>query len=296
VKGTEVTHKQWLEHAQNQLVKRGMCTQEAAQAVRFLLMHATGWSWEKVLLKDASFLPPTIEQSLERMLLLMIEQHMPLAYVLGTVPFLDLAILVRPPVLIPRPETEWWCAQLCEHIAKVQGDKPFVLIDMCTGSGCIGLAVAQRFVHATVYGVDISPQACDLARENAKKNGIDNFVVVQSDLFASLELPAHSVDFVVANPPYIPRDMWASLDGEVRCFEDRAALIAGAQGLDCIERIVDQAHTFLVMDSLVGLWLLWIEVDESHVQLVVQHALNLGYAQAEIVHDQYGKNRVVRIR
>ncbi|KAI0823729.1 S-adenosyl-L-methionine-dependent methyltransferase [Trametes gibbosa] len=198
----------------------------------------------------------------------------PLQYILGSQPFGPLDLVVRPPVLIPRPETEEWALRLAEAISRSSSGPPLpiTILDLCTGSGCIPLLLCRTLprgsAHAT--GVDISAHAVSLARENAGLCGIPvptsgralqraeleqwkhgSFVPILADLTlpdfverAGLEPP---YDVITANPPYIPRAEYDRLPPSVKDFEDVRALLgdsdsAGGLALPQDER--DKGLTF----------------------------------------------------
>ncbi|ORX62908.1 S-adenosyl-L-methionine-dependent methyltransferase [Hesseltinella vesiculosa] len=168
--------------------------------------------------------------------------HKPLQYILGTQPFYDLDILTRPPTLIPRWETEEWTARLVDVLAvhwkqhKTKARRR--ILDVCTGSGCIGLGLAAHLAPASteILGVDIAPEAVDLARANlarlrAQLNNNDVQFECQ-DIYDTRWLARHlpTFDLVVANPPYVTHDEYAALDPDVKLWEDRRALVADQQG------------------------------------------------------------------
>ncbi|GAA6025733.1 hypothetical protein JCM11491_000710 [Sporobolomyces phaffii] len=186
----------------------------------------------------------------------------PLAYVLGTQPFFPLRVdlAVRPPILVPRPETEHWVLHLSETIlaaSSASANEPFRIVDIGTGSGCIALALSQSLLDGRrgvrgveTVAVDQSPLAVALARENVARTGLDETVAVaQLDLFdpafvdrverVAVRGPTtceekeqgtghglgRGFDLVVSNPPYITRREFRRLDRSVRAWEDRRALL-----------------------------------------------------------------------
>lgn len=154
----------------------------------------------------------------------------PLAHIREHVEFFGVSIEVGPEVLIPRPETEI----LVDHIVKAIEPGEGVLWDVCTGSGCIGIALAKRFPNLRVILSDVSESALKIAKENAMRNDV-NVEVRCGDLFECFE--GESCDFFVANPPYVTEAEYINLDPEVRDFEPKTALVGGPTGLEYYEAI-----------------------------------------------------------
>ena len=179
------------------------------------------------------------QQALDDALDKLINKNMPLAYLLGSTPFCGLDIITKPPVLIPRPETEEWTANLIDQLQSVRNE-PLWILDLCTGSGCIALALADALPKAKVYGTDIGDAALALAQENARHNHITNATFLYSDLFAQIP-KEFTFDLIVGNPPYIDEKEWNTLEKSVTQWEDRNALIAPDHGLALIKRIIDTA-------------------------------------------------------
>jgi release factor glutamine methyltransferase len=155
----------------------------------------------------------------------------PLQYIEGNAPFGPLNLLVDQRVLVPRPETEGLF-----EIASKMVRNPEVIVDLCTGSGALALAMKKEFPTAAVFATDISQDAIDVAMENRHRNQLDIYIA-QGDLFDPL--PASllgEVDLLVANPPYVSESEFASLPEDVR-REPRVALVAGPTGLETIQEI-----------------------------------------------------------
>jgi len=159
----------------------------------------------------------------------------PVQYVIGETDFMGLKIRCDARALIPRPETEVLvgCAE-----DFLRGKENPVVVDVCTGTGCIACALAKRVSGARVLATDLSPAALDLARENARALGAE-VEFRQADLLAGVA--AASVDLVVSNPPYVSTAACSGLDRTVRDFEPRLALDGGADGLRTISRLVSEA-------------------------------------------------------
>jgi release factor glutamine methyltransferase len=165
----------------------------------------------------------------------------PVAYITGTQEFWGLAFTVTPAVLIPRPETEL----IVEVVVEITTDRPTPsrIADVCTGSGCLAVAVACERADARVIATDVSAAALEIANANARRHGVaDRVVTAQTDVLVGIEGP---FDVVMSNPPYVPEADLATLQPEVVQYEPRLALAAGTDGLDVIRALVTQAHGLL---------------------------------------------------
>ena len=166
----------------------------------------------------------------------------PLQYIEGTVQFGPLELLSDPRALIPRPETE----QLWERVVAWVGDEPpTIIVDLCTGSGNLALALKHTFRGAFVWATDLSPQALSLARENGARTGLQvNWL--DGDLFSPLpgDLTGR-VDLIVGNPPYVATAEAAALPNDVRDHEPHAALVAGERGDEVLAEIAVEAVHWL---------------------------------------------------
>jgi len=189
------------------------------------------------------------QQEIARWVDLIINQHMPIQYLLGSVPFGDLDILVKAPILIPRPETEEWCLTLIKQI-KTNGYQPRTILDLCTGSGCIALACAQAFPEATIYATDINPNAITLAQQNALHNNITNVQFLVSDLYSAVPTTI-KFDLIISNPPYIGEHERPTMDRSVTAWEDAKALFADDAGYALIAKIIQQAPAHLNITNAV---------------------------------------------
>ncbi|HEU0233638.1 MAG TPA: peptide chain release factor N(5)-glutamine methyltransferase [Gallionella sp.] len=169
----------------------------------------------------------------------------PIAYLLGEREFFGLTFRVTPATLIPRSDTE-----LLVELALQRIPPRGRVLDLGTGSGAIALSIAHARPEAEVTAVDASPDALEVARENAQRLNIGNVRLLQSDWFAALA--GERFDLIVSNPPYIADGDAHLAQGDLR-FEPRAALASGADGLDDIRRIVADAKKHL--DA--GGWLLF---------------------------------------
>lgn len=166
----------------------------------------------------------------------------PVAYLVGTRDFYLLTFEVTPAVLIPRPETETLVADALAFLKPKAG--PTVL-DVGTGSGCIGISIAHQKKDAHVTAIDISPDALEVAKRNAAKAGVaDRMTFLQGDLFAPLSTGV-AFDLIASNPPYIAGHEFPGLQAEVRDHEPQTALDGGADGLAFYRRIAATVSPFL---------------------------------------------------
>ncbi|OYW22765.1 MAG: protein-(glutamine-N5) methyltransferase, release factor-specific [Planctomycetales bacterium 12-60-4] len=177
----------------------------------------------------------------------------PVAYLVGFREFFSLEFRVTSDVLIPRPDTE---TLVMEAVTVAKTRTAPAVLDLCTGSGCVGVAIAKSVPGATVTTVDLSPAALAIAAENAAKHGVSDRVrCLEGDLFAPLP-PDQRFDLIVSNPPYVRTDELAGLDADVRMYEPRLALDGGVDGLDLVRRIIADAPAWLNP----GGWLM-LEID-----------------------------------
>ncbi|TDU81074.1 release factor glutamine methyltransferase [Prosthecobacter fusiformis] len=205
----------------------------------------------------------------------------PLQHLLGTVDFLGLELISDHRALIPRPETEYLCDLLIKRYGK---SPPARVLDMATGSGCIGLTLASAWKDSQVILADISEEALDLARLNASRLGLERLQVLRSDLFEKI---SGTFDLVVSNLPYIPTGEIPSLSREVR-RDPILALDGGADGLDMVRRFLADAPSRLAPGALIAL-----EVGHDQGHLTASHASGLGYGAAEVKADLAGVERFV---
>ena len=213
----------------------------------------------------------------------------PLQYILGTQEFCGLEFIVNPAVLIPRPETQL----LVEYVTqRIRADQPATIVDVCTGSGCIAVAIARLRPHARVIATDLSGPALNVARQNAIRLGVSERITwLEGDLLGPLaeqELEGQ-VDVIVSNPPYIPELDWATLQPEVKLFEPRSALVAGPQGTELHERLLREASRYL---SPGGAVIMEIGTGQARaMRRVVEQTP--GYRFHRLVLDEAGLERVV---
>jgi release factor glutamine methyltransferase len=207
-----------------------------------LLRHVLGWD-RATLLADPGHAIPAADETRFRTLVRRRASREPLQYILGTQAFWKHDFLVTPAVLVPRPETELLVEASLDLLRRVE--KP-VVVDVGTGSGCIALSVAAEREDAEVHATDISAPALEVARENARRLGLERRVAFHlGDLLDPLSGLEGQVDLVVSNPPYVDLAELASLAPEVRDHEPAEALSAGEDGLSAHRRLLPAAAALL---------------------------------------------------
>ena len=166
----------------------------------------------------------------------------PEAYEIGWIPFIHAKIWLDSKPLIPRTETEHWVNEVIQEIRKSDIKAPKVL-DLCAGSGAIGVAVAQEIPGAKVDFVEIDPRHHETIKKNIEENNIsaERGIIVGGSLFENI---AGTYDFILSNPPYIDMSL-GRVEDSVLAHEPHLALDGGAQGLEIIERILAEAPRHL---------------------------------------------------
>jgi release factor glutamine methyltransferase len=220
----------------------------------------------------------------------------PLQYILGYAEFHGLKIKVGRGVLIPRPETEL----LVEEAVKILKEKALGIaklraLDLCTGSGCIALALAKEFPEAGIYGTDTSEVAIEYAVENAAINGLRNVTFLKGSLFEPLRSAAPKLpvvfDLIVSNPPYIKRDDMKHLQPEIREWEPAEALDGGEDGLDYYRMMIPEAGFYLRENGS-----LLLEIGAGQAEDIKEMAADAGFLFVSLIKDYAGIERILIAR
>lgn len=211
-------------------------------------------------------------------------QRIPLQQIIGSREFMGMEFYVNEHVLIPRQDTE----TLVELVLKdYKGMKP-VILDMCTGSGCIAISLARLGGFDYVTGVDISKEALKVAEKNAENLlGQGRITFMESDLFVSLE-EQKKFDVIVSNPPYIPTKIIEGLEPEVRDFEPMLALDGKEDGLYFYRRLADEGRRYINAGGAV-----YFEIGYDQAEAVSDLLREAGFAEIRVIKDAAGLNRVV---
>jgi release factor glutamine methyltransferase len=177
----------------------------------------------------------------------------PMAYILGTVGFMELELELEPGVLVPRPETEVLASWA--RIRATEAGADAVVVDVGTGSGALALALASALPGARIHATDVSEAALQVARRNALRLGLQDRVRLHlADLLPEEPL---TFDVVVANLPYVAETEVGEMDPAVLAFEPASAVMAGADGLDQIRRLLSLLPTRLAPDGAAGIEIGW---------------------------------------
>lgn len=223
-------------------------------------------------------------------LLIRRREQEPLAYILGHREFYGLDLMVGPGVLIPRPETELLVEQALDCLKDSLAPK---VLDLCTGSGAVALALATEIPQAQITATDISQTALECARENARRLSLDGKIDWrQGSLWEPLAPAGGFFDLITANPPYVSQREYEDLPRQVKDYEPAEALLAGEDGLDYIRDIIGGARAFLRSQG----WLL-VELGAGQAAAALQLARENGaYGETSTARDLQGHERVLVCR
>ena len=252
---------------------------------RELVCFGTGKTRDELTRDGRLYASPELEKRVRELA----ARHLagePVAYLIGEWEFYGLPLDISSDVLIPRPDTEVLAEQAIEYVKTLEACR---VLDLCAGSGCIGLAVAAHAEQARVVLGEYSDAALKICRQNTRRNGLTGRVVPM--FVNALEKPDKSLgefDCIVSNPPYIPRADIAGLDSSVRDFEPHLALDGGEDGLDFYRAIVEKWTDALHVGGR-----LYFEVGIGQADSVLRIMRAKGYGDIQIVRDPGGISRVV---
>ncbi len=215
-----------------------------------------------------------------------LEAGEPLAYLIGNIPFLDTVISLASYPLIPRPETEHWVNTfITEHRNLTQ---PIRILDLCAGSGCIGVAVGKALPTASIDFAELDERHFSTIKANCLANGLleHQFRIVVSDLFS--QLPDATYDYILTNPPYIDASL-GRVATSVKDHEPALALYGGPAGLTLTSRIIEAAPQHLTPRGE-----LWIEHEPEQAVAIATLGNNAGF-EVRTHEDQYGVPRYSKL-
>lgn len=257
----------------------------ATVEAREIVCAAAGKPREALYRDGALYVPPEIEREVRALTARRLAGE-PVAYLTGEWEFYGMPLDISPAVLIPRVDTEVLAEQAITYVKTIDGCR---VLDLCAGSGCVGLAVAKHAEGARVLLGEISDEALKICRQNVRRNGLGGRVSCMR--IDAREKPSRQLgEFacIVSNPPYIPSGDIAALDVTVRDFEPHLALDGGADGLDFYRVIIEKWR-----DALCTGGRLYFEVGIGQADAVLRLMRAAGFGDIQIVQDTLGIPRVV---
>ena len=257
----------------------------ATLEARELVCYAAGKTRQELMRDSRLYVPTAVEQQARGL----VRRHLngePVAYLIGEWEFYGLPLDISEHVLIPRSDTEVLAEKAIEFVQTLGECR---VLDLCAGSGCVGLAVASQCRQARVVLGELSEGALRICRQNIRRNGLTGQVVpLPMDVMAGP--PAHMGEFdcIVSNPPYIPRADIDTLDVSVKDYEPHMALDGGEDGLDFYRTICDKWRQVLHPGSR-----LYFEVGIGQADDVLRIMRAVGFGDIQVVEDPGGIPRVV---
>ena len=269
----------------SQLTEAGISSHDASVEVRQIILEMLGMTPTQLLLHSGNLSAAEIRRIDVRIARRATRE--PLAYILGERWFYGMRFLVTPDVLIPRPETELLVELALAHVQQCTTENPSIL-DLCTGSGCVGIAILANHPATTAVLTDLSPDAIAIAWQNAELNSVfERCQLIVGDLDSDID-PAETFDVLTANPPYIDPDDIGTLDIEVRDWEPELALYASVAGYALYPRIAALALTRLRPRGLLA-----VECGHTQAGTIADMFAAAGLTNIKIHPDLAGIPRVV---
>ena len=257
----------------------------ATLEARELVCFGTGKSREELTRDGGLYASPELERRVREL----VERHLagePVAYLIGEWEFYGLPLDISPEVLIPRPDTEVLAEQAISYVRE-QGECR--VLDLCAGSGCIGLAVASQAPACRVVLGEWSDGALKICRQNIRRNSLTARVVpMQTDAREKPDKSLGEFQCIVSNPPYIPRADIDTLDASVKDYEPHLALDGGEDGLDFYHTISEKWKEVLVPGGR-----LYFEVGIGQADSVLRIMRAQGFGDIQVVKDLHDIPRVV---
>ncbi|MEG1616750.1 MAG: peptide chain release factor N(5)-glutamine methyltransferase [Bacteroidales bacterium] len=259
--------------------------QEIEQFILLIFHHLAGYSRVDLILHKNNKLSDSLREEAFR-ITERLRTFEPIQYILGETEFLGFRFHVRPGVLIPRPETE----ELIELIRTENSGREGNLLDIGTGSGCIAISIAKLLPHLKVSAWDVSPEALEIARENASLNDAQvDFRLTDVLTVQPNEIPAR-YDLIVSNPPYICQSEKREMERNVLDYEPHLALfVEDSDPLLFYRRIAELGGDLLTPGGS-----LYFEINARFGAETVEMMQETGYTDVHIVCDIHGKERMVR--
>jgi release factor glutamine methyltransferase len=273
--------------------------EDASREAELILIHCLGTD-RTAFFRDNPGIPEHVIEKIDECLKRRSKRE-PLQYILGSLDFLGMKIKVGKGVLVPRPETELLAEEAIKVIRSQKLNPPappfakggngrVTILDLCTGSGCLAIALAKEFPYAQVYGTDISEDAIRYAKENAEINGIKNVTFLKGSLFEPF-IELFTFDLIISNPPYIRKDDLRNLQEEIKNWEPVVALDGGEDGLDYYRLIILEAKNYLKKNGYIML-----ELGISQADTVRTLAEQADFTDISFKKDYAGIERIIIVK
>lgn len=271
---------QLLEGSKQELIKNNI--EDAGMVARILLQYVFNMTRTELLRKDTQEVEEEQKKQYQKLLQQIIEGK-PLQYIIKQQEFYGLPFYVDENVLIPQPDTEILVEEVL-HIATKENKKE--ILDLGTGSGCIGISLARYLKNARITVSDVSKKALEIAEKNSKRNQvIEKITFVSSNLFEKIE---KTFDIIVSNPPYIETNVIPTLSKQVQ-QEPHIALDGGKDGLSFYRIILNEAPKYLTEKGY-----LCMEIGYDQREKVMELAQKTGnYKKVEAKQDLSGNDRII---
>ncbi|MFC1492527.1 peptide chain release factor N(5)-glutamine methyltransferase [candidate division KSB1 bacterium] len=215
--------------------------------------------------------------------------HEPIQYIIGKTEFMSLPFIVNPDVLVPRPETELLVEKIIETCKERWDNEDIRILDIGTGCGNIAVSLAHFLRNASVEGVDISPEAVEVAMKNAEMNDqVTNLKLFVKDVFRCTETDYSGLKVIVSNPPYVSKDQKEILAKEIVEYEPSIAVFTGDDNLEYYRKIAGLGHSWLGEDGV-----LFFEIGYDIGDSVKKLLEESGYDKIKVIKDYARHDRIV---
>lgn len=258
-------------------------TSESRWLIRIILEKLKGWSQTDIMIKGDQDVSAELQSSIDAIIARLLRNE-PIQYILGETYWHGLTLKVTPAVPIPRVET----SELVDIIVNENKSKDLAVLDMCTGSGCIAIALARTLPFPTVTGVDISEDALHIAGENAALCKV-KIHFLKSDVLKPINLPEKSYDIIVSNPPYIALCEMSVMDANVLDYEPHSALFVPDDNPLEFYRAISSSSLRLAKPG----GKMYLEINPLFSGQLRDMLKSDGWEDVTIIKDMHGKDRFI---
>lgn len=259
--------------------------EEKNAIIRAICCDLLGYSTAAYYMKEEVILTAEQEARLST-IIYRLQQGEPLQYIEGKAPFCGMDFVVKPGILIPRPET----AELVEWIVQDHTTQDARILDLGTGSGCIAISLSKRIPQAIVEACDISHEALAIARENSQKDNTSVQFFHHDMLDLTTPLP-HSYNILVSNPPYIKQSEAADMEKHVTEWEPHTALFVPDDDALCFYRAIAEIGQ---TNALLPGGHIYVEINQALGKEAIELFENYGYEEVTLRKDIYGNDRMIK--